>query len=277
MPSHDAAGWCKTASRADQGPWALLMDRIWMHLHSWQMLPTPEQKVPWGSTHSLMLPKGDAGMHDTGEKAHRRLPLPERWLFGTRPQWHTHWLIEDALGRSKHDDQIRMAISSIIIQLLFRKGLSLGKLPGRPRVCSEAGEWENQTYVKTGWGGSCAMVVSCRTKTYLRAGFSVSNTPIYIITFAAKMHRLSCPWYSALPPQEDSPDDSRDRCTAPHGKTVINHCAADPRGEFSLSVVCSHTFSSHNINKFLLEEGFFQAHIQEEILFFLHCLPSWKC
>jgi len=51
-----------------------------------------------------MLLKGDASMHDTGEKAHRRLPLPERWLFGTRPQWHTHWLIEDALGRSKHDD-----------------------------------------------------------------------------------------------------------------------------------------------------------------------------
>ena len=75
-----------------------------MHLHSWQMLPTPEQKVPWGNTYSLMLLKGDASMHDTGEKAHRRLPLPERWLFGTRPQWHTHWLIEDALGRSKHDD-----------------------------------------------------------------------------------------------------------------------------------------------------------------------------
>lgn len=124
------------------------------------------------------------------------------------------------------------------------------------------------------------MAVSCRTKKYVRAGFNVFSTPIHNITFAAKMCRLFCPRCSALPPQEDSPDGTRDRCTATDGKTVINHCAADLRGEFSLSVVW--LTSSHKLNKFLLEDFFSSPYSGRNPFFLalftiLKVLKSPKC
>lgn len=91
-----AAGWLPEPAN---GPWALHRDRNHTCPHSWQVFPTPEQRVPQGSIQALCCPGVACRHHHCPRGGCLEPGLSDVYTLASRRSagkiWRTSWLNHD--------------------------------------------------------------------------------------------------------------------------------------------------------------------------------------